>query len=398
MLGKTFVLRWINVISMCAVSSTADVVRSITASIEEQCGTDVQCSLQMLATPSLQSRRSMLSVIQEAPGADAHKVFRIGLVIQARIAVVACVIFGGVATVVYLLLRYREFVKEDMQQDRDGEFSKDTDMQTHGESDLPVDASGGSERREASGTCIRMRKLPPTGVASLDFRCLLTDADDSNPSASGRRLSDPQSTACESALSSASSIGSLVPPLLKPHLGSSCTWTIPYHCCQALVLGNLIEVEGSPRLHARLTRNGPDSHIEVGRIPCEGGPVVEAMIGPLTSHAPSGLAAQILGPDMQLYGFFAEDGHGFTVSHASRHGHVLTLSQVKTAKGSFLEIEAEGGHPICLARLNDPNSSGVEIDADPDVDGFLIVSCVLACFVARPELLADMPISLSRGQ
>jgi len=394
MLCKTLLLRWISAISMCAVSRSADVVQSITASIEEQCGTDAQCFLQMSATPFLQSQRSMLSVIEEAPDVAVHKVSHASLVI---LALAACVVFGGVVTAVYLALRYREFVKEDIQEDKDGELSMDAAMQTHGEEDLPVDASG-SERRETNGTCIRMDKLPPTAAASLNFGCFLTEAVDNNTSASERRLSDPQSTACESGLSSGSSMGSLLPPLLKPDLGASCdgeecTWTIPYHCCQALVLGKPIEVQGSPRLHARLICDGPDSKIEVGRIPGEGVPGVEAIIGPLNRHASSGLAAQIIGLDEQLYGCFAESGDGFTVSHESRHGHVLTLSPVNTAKGSFLEIEAEGGHPICLVRLNDPNSPGVEIDADPDVDGFLIVSCVLACFVARPELLADMPSS-----
>lgn len=113
----------------------------------------------------------------------------------------------------------------------------------------------------------------------------------------------------------------------------------------------------------------------------------DVVVGPLSQCLSSVAVAEIIGPDGQVYGTFLRNADGgLEVTHTAREGNVLCLNPVKTSKGAFLEISAED-HPISLVNLNDPRTAGVEIDSDPDVDAFLIVSCVLASLVAAPELL-----------
>lgn len=241
--------------------------------------------------------------------------------------------------------------------------------------------------KEEVGTTNRMSKLPPTAKASIGP---LTSAPSSS-SADHCKDSPPQlSTEC---VSMASSRSGVLPPALSPSFDSydeGCSWTVPYYMCRHLIREKLVEVEGCPQLYARCI----GGQLEVGR--AQDLSRIDVTIGPVGDSSITYLAASIKGPDGQLYGYFVHDGDGFAVRHHSQSHRVLILQPVKTASGSFLEIAAEDARPVCLVRLDDSCGHGVEIDADPDVDGFLLVSCVLACFVAKPELLNDIPASMSQ--
>jgi hypothetical protein len=134
--------------------------------------------------------------------------------------------------------------------------------------------------------------------------------------------------------------------------------------------------------------------LELARTPSWEEP--EASIGPLNVKTSSD-PAKIIGPGRQEYGSFVRSGKGFAVTHCSRVGQVLSLEPVTTGKGSFLEVSAEDGQPIGLAKLNPPTGPGVEIDADPEVDSALIVSCVLASFVVDPALVAESGAAKDAG-
>lgn len=256
--------------------------------------------------------------------------------------------------------------------------------------------SAGNEPTKSAGTAVRMPNLPPTALASLGPSILPPTVHSNEKQLEPQQSPLLPSTHISQGMSgfSSKSFGScFLPPALIPDFDSqreeACTWTIIYHLCRKLVLGSPIEVIGSPPLYAALIGDGWGSQLLLGRTPTL--EAAEATIGPLHHTLPPDIAANIVGPDGQLYGFFKQDGARFAVTHHSRAGNVLTLEPVKTASGSFLEIAAEDGIPICLAQLNDPKGPGVVIDANPDVDAFLIISCVLACFVARPEILDDLP-------
>jgi len=295
-----------------------------------------------------------------------------------------------------LIIRFFQFLEEDAQE-CSARSTEENQVPTP-RVQSPAEGFAEIDPAKGVGTKSRMACIPPTAVTTWESFFGSFSKSPANPQeqevddpkTSTQATSQQQTTAFMSTPPSSSQ--SMLPPPLIPGFESFrgdevSTWTIPHQLCQALVLGTPIEVQGVPPLYARLARKGQHRHIEMGR--AKNFDMVEAIIGPLTNHAASGLVAEIFGPDGNLYGSFVQRGNGFAVQHKSKPGNVLTLDPVKTAKGSFLEIAAEDGQPICLARLNDPNSPGVEIDADPDVDSFLLVSCVLASFVSRPELLGD---------
>jgi hypothetical protein len=183
---------------------------------------------------------------------------------------------------------------------------------------------------------------------------------------------------------------SFLPPALSPGFAESCEdgeclWTILPHQLHAFDLGSPLEVQGSPPLYARLATNaGGETRIEMGT--SKGFIRADVIIGPLNQCSSAGVVAEFIGPGGQVYGSFSGSGDFcFRVTHGSRNSHVLSLDPVTTSKGAFLEVAAEG-HPVCLVNLNDPGGAGIEIDLDPDIDAFLIVSCVLASLVAAPEL------------
>jgi len=249
------------------------------------------------------------------------------------------------------------------------------------------------------GTKNRMGRLPPTAqpsIGPLPPNAQTTSWSSSRGSkgsimklASISESAQLASTDCMTSSSSESST-MFLPPALSPDFAESCKdstflWTIPPDLCHAFVLGSPIEVQGSPALHARLATNaGGESRIEMGTV--KDFIAADVIIGPL-NQVSSGAVAEIIGPDGQVYGSFLRSGDsGFVVTHTSRPGNVLTLDPVTTKRGlPFLEIAAEG-HPVCLVKLNH-DGAGVEIEPDPDIDAFLIVSCVLASLVAAPELL-----------
>jgi len=329
----------------------------------------------------------------------------------------ACVLLLACVGGGYFLHRYCEFLQIDMQekdvQEKDVEaipISKE-DMQadsseeevfspTSTETSTSISISTPQQGMPGSGPTIhgtkgRMGMLPPTAQASIGP--VPAKAQSKSWSFSKRSLlasiSESAQLASTDCMTSSSSESStlFLPPALSPDFAESCKdgtflWTILPDLCHAFVLGSPIEVQGSPSLHARLATNaGGQSRIEMGTV--KDFIAADVIIGPLNPCSSSGVVAELIGPDGQVYGSFSRNGDaGFVVTHTSRAGNVLSLDPVTTSKGSFLEIAAEG-HPVCLVQLNDPTGKGVEIDSDPDVDAFLIVSCVLASLVAAPELL-----------
>jgi len=394
-------LIWVPIVrfveSTCEAASLCKDVRPRASQTDEHCFTlpgslvkhclEWQSFLQTFAAPLRSHEGVPSSVMEAAPEKAGHKVSSYGSFMKVVVTLTLCVILFATIVVAVLIVRYREFLEEDT------EDTSPTRLQACAREDPPHDNLEGSGPRKGIGTASRMTKLPPTALASIGPDLLRSP---SSEPVGDPKTESPQlpSTTC---MSSASTMGSISLPPLIPGFESSryeeaCTWTIPYQLCQARVVGIPIEVCGSPPLYARLAKSGHDYSIELGRR--QHLDASEATIGPLNCHSSPGLAANIIGPDGQLYGYFMQDGIGFAVKHKSQSGNAITLEPVMTSKGSFLEIAADG-HPICLARLTNPNGHGVEIDADPDVDSFLIVSCVLACLVARPGLLGDIPLGSS---
>lgn len=335
---------------------------------------------------------------------------------------VACVLLLAVLVGGYLFHYYCEFLHQDMKE----EGSEGTDAQKKDALAIPIsehrmqaqlseekvfspisvetcstaftsipEDGSFSSAPVSRGTTDRMGALPPTAKPSIsplssNARPKSWSSSKKSGLASISESAQLTSTDCMTSSSSESSC-LFLPPELSPDFAESCKdgmfcWKIPPEHCHAFVLGSPIEVQGEPSLHARLvTAARGEKMLEMGTMKDFSKP--DVVIGPLSQCLSSVAVAEIIGPDGQVYGTFLRNADGgLEVTHTAREGNVLCLNPVKTSKGAFLEISAED-HPISLVNLNDPRTAGVEIDSDPDVDAFLIVSCVLASLVAAPELL-----------
>merc|ERR1719247_2432391 len=299
-----------------------------------------------------------------------------------KVSVVACLLLG-VLIAGYLALRYREFVKEES-------LLLAKEVQGHHGRESSEGMVG-----ETSGTLGRMLRLPPTASESLGPGVLVPATADSALQEekdcvdSASRGGPLASTAFASSTLSASSCS--LPPALVPYFVSfqedAGTLRVSKQFCEDLLLGKpIVVVEGFPPLSARMVCDGDHKHLELG---CVSNEAVDAMIGPLDELWCSDIAAKINGPAGQSYGSIVREGDALAVKHKSGSDAVLRLEHTTTSSGSFLEVSSGHGNPLCLVRLDSPKSSDVEIDADPDVDAFLLVGCILAFFVARPDLLQD---------
>lgn len=271
------------------------------------------------------------------------------------------------------------------------------------------------------GTASRMTNLPPT--AGPRTKGLSTSPASTHVSSTSFSMTPPHSVGSGSKKDKVSSMPTLVedtltlidshttdegkrsfpPPLsLSPRpyhpvsIAStdsvSSSWYFPHAAFQELQNGGIVEVndcDGSPAFYARLVFKNDFCHLEISRTSSWQTP--HATIGPFSWPESSSSEATIVGPAGDEYGSFAKRGQSFRVSHKSQGDNdVLTLDPVMTREGCpVLEVSAGDGMPVGSARLNEEDED-VEIDADPDVDGALIVSCVLASFVSNPGLF-DTP-------